>query len=88
MLAVLLKQWRNMYGNESVMVREIIEDAKTDSKLMEILHELPVSERGEIKPHNLGHYLKDHRNVRINGLRIEDGKRSERKSWRVLTDDE
>ena len=88
LLAVLLKQWRNMYGSESVMVREIIEDAKTDSKLREILHELPVSERGEVKPHNLGHYLKDHRNVRINGLRIEDGKRSERKSWRVLTDDE
>jgi len=87
-LAALLKQWRSMYGDEAILVRELIEDAQTKPKLMEILMELPITDRGVISPHKLGQYLKDHRGVRINGLRIEDGKRSERKSWRVLTDDQ
>lgn len=87
-LAALLKQWRSMYGDEAILVRELIEDAQTKPKLMEILMELPITDRGVISPHKLGQYLKDHRGVRVNGLRIEDGKRSERKSWRVLTDDE
>ena len=55
---------------------------------MEIIHELPVLERGAIHPHLLGQYLKRHRGVRVNGLRIEDGYSSNRKAWRVLTDDE
>lgn len=87
-LAALLKQWRSMYGDEAILVRELIEDAQTKPKLMEILMELPITDRGVISSHKLGQYLKEHRGFRINGLRIEDGKRSERKSWRVLTDDE
>lgn len=87
-LAALLKQWRSMYGDEAILVRELIEDAQTKPKLMEILMELPITDRGVISPHKLGHYLKEHRGVRVNGLRIEDGKRSERKSWRVVTDDQ
>ena len=87
-LAVLLKQWRNAYHDESMTVRELISEAPRKPKLLEIIHELPVTERGAIHPHLLGQYLKRHRGVRINGLRIEDGYSSERKAWRVLTDDE
>ena len=87
-LGVFLKLWRNLYGDESTMVREVMADALKKPQLLEILHEMPVTERDVINPNKLGHYLKDHRGVRVNGLRIEDGHSTERKSWRVLTDDE
>jgi len=87
-LAVFLKQWRNSYHDESMTVRELISEAPGKPKLLEILHELPVTDRGTIHPHLLGQYLKRHRGVRVNGLRIEDGYSSERKAWRVLTNDE
>jgi hypothetical protein len=86
-LGLFLKQWRDLYWGESVMVRDLISDAGNTPKLREILHELPVTERGAIHPHLLGQYLKRHRGVRVNGLRIEDGQSSERKAWRVLADD-
>lgn len=86
-LGLFLKQWRDLYWGESVIVRELISDALKTPKLMEIIHELPVTERGAIHPHLLGQYLKRHRGVRVNGLRIEDGQSSERKAWRVLADD-
>ena len=91
-LGVFLKEWRKIYREESVTVRELIEvphghsNAKTP--LLEIIHDLPVTERGAVNNHMLGHFLKRHRGVRVNGLRIEDGHSSERKSWRVLTNDE
>ena len=87
-LAVFLKLWRDLYHDEPVMVRELISDSHQRPKLLEIINELPVTERGSINPHMMGQYLKRHRGVRVNGLRIEDGKSSERKAWRVLTDDE
>lgn len=83
-----MKQWRDIYDNESVTVREIISDSHRNPKLLEIINELPVIERGAISGHLLGQHLKRHRGVRVNGLRIEDGQSSERKAWRVLTDDE
>lgn len=86
--SVFLKLWRDMYDDESVMVRELIADAKRKPELLAIIHELPVIERGEISGHLLGQWIKSHRGVRVNGLRIEDGFSTERKSWRVLTDDE
>lgn len=91
-LGVFLQEWRKVYGDEVVQVRELLSvplnhsNAKTP--LLEIIEELPVTERGTVNPHMMGHYLKRHRGVRVNGLRIEDGKSSERKAWRVLTDDE
>lgn len=87
-LGVFLKLWRDLYGDESMMVREVMADGPKKAKLLEIIHELPVTERDAINPHKLGHYLKDHRGVRVNGLRIEDGYSTERKSWRVLKDEE
>jgi hypothetical protein len=86
-LGLFLKQWRDVYGGESVIVRDLISDALRMPKLLEIIQELPVTERGTIHPHLLGQFLKRHRGVRVNGLRIEDGHSSERKSWRVLADD-
>jgi CobQ-like glutamine amidotransferase family enzyme len=69
-------------------VRELIADAARKPKLQEIIDEILVVERGASPPHLLGQYLKRHRGVRVNGLRIEDGYSSERKAWRVLTDAE
>lgn len=85
-LAVLLKLWRDLYHDESTTVRELISDARRKPKLQEIIDEILVVERGASPPHLLGQYLKRHRGVRVNGLRIEDGQSSERKAWRVLTD--
>lgn len=87
-LSVFLKQWRDLYDNESVTVRELISDSHRNPKFLEIINELPVIDRGAISGHLLGQHLKRHRGVRVNGLRIEDGQSSERKAWRVLTDDE
>lgn len=91
-LGVFLKQWRKYYRNESITVRELTEvphtHTSTKTPLLEITQELPVTERGTVNNHMLGHFLKRHRGVRVNGLRIEDGMSSERKAWRVLTDDE
>lgn len=87
-LAALLKLWRNAYEDESMTVRELLSDARRKPKLQEIIDEIVVFERGASPPHLLGQYLKRHRGVRVNGLRIEDGYSSERKAWRVLTDDE
>lgn len=86
-LGVFLKLWRDLYGDESMMVREVMADIPRKPKLLEIIHELPVTERDAVNPNKLGHFLKDHRGVRVNGLRIEDGHSTERKSWRVLTDE-
>ncbi|WP_292052721.1 MULTISPECIES: hypothetical protein [unclassified Brevundimonas] len=91
-LGVFLQEWRKFYIEKSVTVRELISVPHTHSNaktpLLEIIQELPVTERGSVNPHMMGHYLKRHRGVRVNGLRIEDGKSSERKAWCVLTDDE
>lgn len=87
-LTLLLAKWRELYWSESVHVRELISEARIKPRLMEIIQDLPVMERGEIHPHLLGQFLKRHRGVRVNGLRIEDGVSRERKSWRVMTDDE
>jgi hypothetical protein len=87
-LGVFLKLWRKLYGDESMTVREVMADALNKPQLLEIIHELPVTDRDSINPNKLGHYLKDHRGDRVNGLRIEDGHSTERKSWRVLTDEE
>lgn len=87
-LAVLLKLWRDIYHDESVTVRELLSDARSKPRLQEIIDEILVVERGASLPHLLGQYLKRHRGVRVNGLRIEDGESSERKAWRVLTDEE
>lgn len=87
-LGVFLKLWRKLYGDESMTVREVMADALNEPQLLEIIHELPVTDRDSINPNKLGHYLKDHRGVRVNGLRIDDGHSTERKSWRVLTDEE
>ena len=87
-LAIFLNLWRDLYDEGSVTVRELISDSHKKPQLLEIIHELPVLERGSVNPHLLGQFLKRHRGVRVNGLRIEDGKSKERKAWRVLTDDE
>jgi len=91
-LGVFLKEWRKFYFDEAITVRELLTPLSglSDKKasLLEIIEELPVTERGSVNRHMLGHFLKRHRGVRVNGLRIEDGKSSERKSWRVLTNDE
>lgn len=87
-LGVFLKLWRKLYGDESMTVREVMADALNEPQLLEIIHELPVTDRDSINPNKLGHYLKDHRGVRVNGLRIDDGHSTERKSWRALTDEE
>jgi len=92
LLGVFLKEWRKYYFDEAITVRELLTPLSglSDKKasLLEIIEELPVTERGSVNRHMLGHYLKRHRGVRVNGLRIEDGNSSERKSWRVLTNDE
>ncbi|MBB5660364.1 hypothetical protein [Brevundimonas halotolerans] len=85
-LAVLLKLWRDLYHDESMTVRELLSEAPRKPKLQEIIDEILGVERGASPPHLLGQYLKRHRGVRVNGLRIEDGYSSERKAWRVLTD--
>lgn len=91
-LGVFLQEWRKVYIEEAITVRDLLSEphfhSNTKAPLLEIIHELPVTERGAVNRHMLGHYLKRHRGVRVNGLRIEDGKSSERKAWRVLTDDE
>lgn len=87
-LGLFLKQWRDTYDNDAVTVRELLEPTPQNKKVLECIYALPVTDRGIINPHKLGHLLKKYRGVRINGLRIEDGDSSERKSWRVLTDDE
>lgn len=42
-LAIFLKLWWDHYDSESMIVRELISDAQKNPKLMEILHELPVT---------------------------------------------
>ncbi|WP_312136371.1 hypothetical protein [Brevundimonas sp.] len=89
---MFLQEWRKVYFDEAVTVRELVSvphnHSSAKTPLLEIIQELPVTERGNVNPHMMGHYLKRHRGVHVNGLRIEDGKSSERKAWRVLTDDE
>ena len=83
-LAEFLQAWHNRFGQHSTTVRKLIAKAGHDADFLELLEELPVLEGHRVSPGRLGWFLKKNRGRRANGLRIEPGDSSERRSWRVV----
>lgn len=85
-LGELLRAWTARFNDRSVTVRQLIGniDQLPDQALHEALMDLPVVEAGKINPGKLGYYLKKRRGRIVDGMMIEDGTSTERKSWRVI----
>ena len=85
-LSELLRAWTARFGERSVTVRQLIGDVDQlpDMALHEALMDLPVVEAGKINRGKLGYYLKKRLGRVVDGLMIENGDSTERKSWRVV----
>lgn len=83
-LGHLLEVWHGYFGSASMMVREVIRKARERPDLMDALAECLDLDDREVNPSKLGWFLKKHRGRRAEGLRIEPGDITERRSWRVV----
>lgn len=80
----LLKAWHGRFGDGSVTVRNVIEDSDQSPLLAEALDDLPVTAGGMIDRNRFGHFLKKNVGRIVDGLELQHGNLTERKSWRVV----
>ncbi|WP_430386482.1 DNA-primase RepB domain-containing protein [Blastomonas fulva] len=80
----LLKAWHGRFGDGSVTVRNVIEDSDQSPLLAEALDDLPVTAGGMIDRNRFGHFLKKNVGRIVDGLELQHGDLTERKSWRVV----
>lgn len=85
-LGDLLERWFKLFGDEDMMVRELVLHATKDTKFAELLDEAGVMDGPVINTRRLGHYLKDNVGRWAKGLRIARGPNSQRNTWRVVSD--
>lgn len=87
LLAEFLDVWWRVFGGQSMSIRKVALEALERSELMDAIAELPVMDGRYINPGRLGWYMKKNRGRRAEGLRIEPGDGSERRTWRVVAED-
>ena len=82
----MLEAWTACFGDRPVTTRRLLADAAdlTHGDLMEVLHDLPVTEGKDINRNKLGWYLKKQCGRITRGLMLERGDLLERNSWRVV----
>lgn len=85
-LAEFLDAWHQLFSSKSVTVRMLIAKAEQHSGFMEALEELPIMDGRYVNRGKLGWFISKNRGRRAEGLRIEPGDSSERRSWRVVAD--
>lgn len=85
-LGEFLQHWSRLFGNDPMMVREVVPYAARDDRFADALDEIGVMDGAAVNKKKLGWYLKLNRSRWANGLRIESGPNSQRNTWRVVTD--
>lgn len=80
----LLKAWHGRFGDKPVTVRQVIEDSDQSPLLAEALDDLPVTGGGMIDRNRFGHFLRKNVGRIVDGLELQHGDLTERKSWRVV----
>lgn len=85
-LAELLRHWFRLFGDEPMMVREVVPHAARDARFADALEEIGVMDGSVINTKRFGWYLKQHRGCWADGLRIESGPNTQRNTWRALAD--
>lgn len=83
LLGSFLKAWHAEIGERAITLRDLLTAAE-DKELGEIILDLPVTDRDVINRTKLGYYLKHNANRVVDGLVLQDGDLSTRKSWRVV----
>lgn len=80
----LLRAWISHFGEKSVTVRQVIAAAADNEALREALEDLPFNSGPTFDRNRFGYFLK--RNLRriVDGLELQDGDLTERKSWRAV----
>ena len=82
-LGDFLQHWSRLFGDEPMMVREVVPHAAKDDRFAEALDEIGVMDGATVNKKKLGWYLKLNRSRWANGLKIESGPNSQRNTWRV-----
>lgn len=85
-LGEFLQHWFRLFGDEPMMVREVVPYAARDTRFADALDEIEVMDGAIVNTKRFGWYLKRHRSRWANGLRIESGPNSQRNTWRVVGD--
>jgi hypothetical protein len=85
-LGEFLEVWRQCFGSSSVTVRQLVAKSEQRSELLEALEELPVMDGRYVNRGKLGWFIGKNRGRRADGLRIERGDSTDRRSWRVVVD--
>jgi hypothetical protein len=85
-LGEFLEVWRQCFGSSSVTVRQLVAKTEQRSELLEALEELPVMDGRYVNRGKLGWFIGKNRGRRADGLRIERGDSTDRRSWRVVFD--
>ncbi|MBN9466565.1 hypothetical protein [Brevundimonas sp.] len=85
-LGYFLQHWSRLFGDEPMMVREVVPHAAKDDRFAEALDEIGVMDGATVNKKKLGWYLKLNRSRWANGLKIESGPNSQRNTWRVIAD--
>jgi hypothetical protein len=83
-LGEFLEVWRQCFGSSSVTVRQLVAKTEQRSELLEALEELPVMDGRYVNRGKLGWFISKNRGRRADGLRIERGDGTDRRSWRVV----
>jgi len=85
-LEVFLKLWVRLFDDDATMVREVVAEALRNATLREILDEIEVMDGSVVNTRRLGWYLRDNRGRWAGGLRIIEGPKTQRNTWRVVAD--
>lgn len=85
-LGDFLQHWSRLFGDDPMMVREVVPYAARDARFADVLEEIGVMDGSTVNTKRLGWYLKLNRSRWANSLRIESGPNSQRNTWRVIAD--
>ena len=85
-LSALLKLWVRLFDDDAMMVREVVTEALRNAPLRDILDEVGVIDGSIINQKRLGWYLRNNRGRWAGGLRIIEGPKTQRNTWRVVAD--
>jgi hypothetical protein len=84
LLGEFLAVWHQQLGPAPITVRKLLARAAEIPDLQEILFELGLLGANPLSNGKLGWYLKNNCGRRANGLQIERGPASERRTWRLV----
>jgi len=69
-LGLILLEWREKFGNEAIMIRDVLKCISTDDQLWELISDIASDKGGEINKNRFGWWLKRQAGRVVNGIRF------------------